>query len=85
MATVPKPPRERKALTQNFQTRLGEPPPAAAAPRNLSAPASAELKDMNFKVDPDFHTEFKIEATKRGMKMNEFLKVIYLAYMQSNR
>jgi hypothetical protein len=77
-------PRLRRALRQNFQGEVGR-PIQTDAPADPPAPISypsVELKDMNFKVDPNFHQEFKIEATKRGMKMNEFLRHIYQSFMQ---
>ena len=33
----------------------------------------ATYADLNFKVAPDFHMRFKLEATKRGVSMKELL------------
>ena len=44
---------------------------------------SAELIPMQFKMDPDFATEFRIEAAKRRMKYNELLKAAFKHYVEA--
>jgi hypothetical protein len=39
-----------------------------------AAVSAGETQDLNFKVDPDFHKRFKIEAVKRGLSMREMLE-----------
>lgn len=52
--------------------RFGIAPPTAAETDNLADGAKV-LKDLNFKVPPEFHTEFKSAAFLNGLKMNELL------------
>lgn len=48
---------------------------------NNAAKASEErLKDLNFKVNEDFHVEFKITATKRKMSMKDLLEACFEAW-----
>ena len=42
---------------------------------------SAELIPMQFKMDPEFATEFRVEAAKRRMKYNELLKAAFKHYV----
>lgn len=65
-------------------SRLAPPPIPAEAPNNLNQPNSegaAALQDMNFKVKSSFHTEFKSEATIRGLSMKEFLEACFHCYL----
>lgn len=41
-------------------------------------------KDMNFKVPPFFHREFKIYAAKCGMMMNELLFACFDYYVKNH-
>lgn len=81
MARIGKPP-----LRRALQGRLSEiaPPAPVEAPSNLVERPSAGLKDLNFKVDPQFHQQFKLEATARGMSMVELLKAAFWLYVQNN-
>jgi hypothetical protein len=42
---------------------------------------SADLIPMQFRMDPTFATEFRVEAAKRGMKYNELLKAAFKHYV----
>lgn len=41
---------------------------------NTSKPSSSDLVALNFKVDSEFHKEFKMFAAMHGMSMVELLK-----------
>jgi hypothetical protein len=41
------------------------------------------LIPMQFKMDPEFATEFRVEAAKRRMKYNELLKAAFKHYVQA--
>ncbi len=49
----------------------------------LSRVPSAALIPMQFRMDPDFATEFRVEAAKRRMKYNELLKAAFKHYVQA--
>lgn len=38
---------------------------------------SAELVPMQFRMEPEFAKEFKLEAVHRGLKLNELLKACF--------
>jgi hypothetical protein len=44
---------------------------------------SAELIPMQFRMDPEFATEFRVEAAKRRMKYNELLKAAFKHYVEA--
>jgi hypothetical protein len=44
----------------------------------------ADLKDLNFKVDPEFHTKFKSVATIRRLSMKELLEECFQVYLQKH-
>jgi hypothetical protein len=44
---------------------------------------STDLIPMQFKMDPEFATEFRVEAAKRRMKYNELLKAAFKHYVQA--
>lgn len=52
-------------------------------PENSTAPL--KTAGLNFKVTPEFKTEFKIEAARNGMKMNEYLEMIYYFFQQNSQ
>jgi len=83
MSQTPKkldvPPPPRKGRLGIFAPMLNE------ASDNLSKPTdsgSTTFIDMNFKVQPDFHRRFKIEATLRGLSMKELLEASFRAYLE---
>ena len=61
----------------------GKPPVAEEAPvvaNNVKKLESGDLKPLNFKVPPEFHTEFKTFASMHGMKMVELLEHAFELY-----
>jgi hypothetical protein len=46
---------------------------------------SAELIPMQFRMDAEFATEFRVEAAKRRMKYNELLKAAFKHYVEAAR
>jgi len=54
--------------------KKGEAPPSVAVVHNLKKPQSGDLKPLNFKVDPEFHKEFKSFAASHGISMVELLR-----------
>ncbi|AGC36197.1 hypothetical protein B7L88_gp091 [Rhizobium phage RHEph10] len=44
-----------------------------------------KLRDLNFKVDPEFHTRFKMTATAAGLSMKELLEQCFDAWTASRR
>jgi hypothetical protein len=52
----------------------GEAPPPIAVVHNLKKPQSGELKPLNFKVDPEFHLEFKSYAASHCITMVDLLR-----------
>ena len=52
----------------------GEAPSPVAAVHNLKKPQSGALKPLNFKVDPEFHRQFKTFAALHGISMLELLR-----------
>lgn len=75
MAKIP-PPKNKKATK-------GLPPTSSEASKNLTKPSNAELKPMNFKVENEFHKEFKGYAVDNDMSMVELLKEAF-NYYKSN-
>jgi hypothetical protein len=69
MAKPPPPP----ARTLPVANGKGEAPPAIAVVHNLKKPQTGDLKPLNFKVDPEFHREFKAYAASHGISMVELL------------
>ena len=55
-------------------------PTPTLTPDNLSRPA-AGLQDLNFKVENDFHRNFKLVATEKGMSMKELLEASFHAWV----
>lgn len=77
-APVPPPPKRQKPLTQRLQASA---PAPTLAPVNLAQPTAGSM-DMNFKVHPDFHREFKATAAIRGMSMKELLEASFAAWKE---
>ena len=44
---------------------------------------SAELTPMQFRMPPDFANAFRVEATKRGLKYNEFLELCFDTFIKA--
>lgn len=60
--------------------------PPAPAPRrqvanNMATPNNG-LVDLNFKVAPNLHQKFKIEATMRRMSMKDLLEASFKCYLE---
>jgi len=67
------------------RSRLAQPPLPLHAPDNLSKPTDdGALQDMNFKVKPGFHRQFKLEASARDLSMKDFLEACFLAYTEKH-
>lgn len=66
MANIPAPAKKREGK--------GTPPPLAQTIENLEKTDPSELKPLNFKVDPDFHRNFKTFAAQKQMSMLELLQ-----------
>lgn len=62
----------------------GLPPTSNEASRNLTKPTNAELKPMNFKVENEFHKEFKGYAVDNDMSMVELLKATFDYYKRNH-
>ncbi len=72
---VPPPPsRQRRGI-------IAEIPKPDQSENNLSKPNSG-LQDMNFKMDIDFHQEFKMAAVKRKMTMKELLEASFRCWVE---
>ncbi len=74
-AAVPKKPQPMK-----FLGSLGDQPVFTAD--NMEA---VKLRDLNFKVDPEFHTKFKMTATASGKSMKELLEECFEAWVEARR
>jgi len=74
MAKPPPPPSRSRGSDVSAPNRKGEAPSSGAVVHNLKRPQVGELKPLNFKVDPDFHREFKTYAASQGITMLELLK-----------
>lgn len=72
MAKIPKPGR-KTGLVMSADIMPGD---------ALGRPAPGKLQDLNFKVDPDFHYSFKMEAVKRRMSMQELLRASFLEFIE---
>ena len=46
--------------------------------------ASGSVHDLNFKVSPEFHRAFKVQASLRGLSMRELLEVAFNDYVKRN-
>jgi uncharacterized protein YggE len=64
---------EATASTANANGK-GAAPRAVAVVHNLKKPESGDLKPLNFKVDPEFHRQFKSYAASHGISMVELLR-----------
>ncbi|OCP21925.1 MULTISPECIES: hypothetical protein [unclassified Ensifer] len=43
------------------------------------------LRDLNFKVDPEFHARFKMTAAAAGLSMKDLLEEAFHAWIQSRQ
>ena len=73
------PPKKKKAVSTK-----GLPPTSNEASKNLDKPTNTELKPMNFKVENEFHKEFKGFAVDHDMSMVELLKAAFDFYKQNH-
>jgi hypothetical protein len=75
-------------LSDKPPTKTKGPPPrrhgsrdiVVTPPTNLQK-SNSGLQDLNFKVDPGFHTVFKVVATIKGMSMKELLEASFKAWV----
>lgn len=74
MAKPPPPPARAESSEAATMRRKGEAPSPVSVVHNLKKPQSGELKPLNFKVDPEFHREFKLYAASQGISMLELLR-----------
>jgi len=72
MAKPPPPPAKTDSAANTASK--GEAPPPIAVVHNLKKPQSGDLKPLNFKVDPEFHREFKSYAASHGVSMVDLLR-----------
>jgi len=70
MAKPPPPP----AKAGSPANGKGDAPAPIAVVHNLKKPQSGALKPLNFKVDPEFHREFKSYAASHGVSMVDLLR-----------
>lgn len=70
MAKPPPPP----AKAVSTASGKGNAPSPIAVVHNLKKPQSGDLKPLNFKVDPEFHREFKSYAASHGVSMVNLLR-----------
>lgn len=61
--------------------RLPDVPLPAETPNNLSV-GSDGIRDLNFKVSPEFHLRFKTTATMWGMSMKDLLEASFAAWTE---
>lgn len=72
------PPKPKKKNTFGLQVSLEETPTMVAD--NMK---QVKLQDLNFKVDPDFHYEFKNTASRYRLSMKELLEQSYKLWVDS--
>jgi hypothetical protein len=75
-ALVPSPPARRRRLLAAVPDTVVTPPP-----RNMQK-SNSGLQDLNFKVDPNFHTAFKVIAAIEGMPMKDLLEASFSAWVE---
>lgn len=73
-ANVPPPARAQK---HSYLGSIASDQPINLVGNNMKARASDQFSDLNFKVKPDFRTEFKISAAAAGLSMKQLLMVGY--------
>ena len=78
-ANVPTPP----SKSTKSRLMVAAPPPQET-PDNLSKPSDDVLRDLNFKVAPDFHRRFKLTATSWSMSMKDLLEACYQAWVEKH-
>ena len=71
MAKPPPPPAK---VSSGPNIAKGEAPPTAAVVHNLKKLQVGDLKPLNFKVDPEFHRQFKAFAASHGISMVDLLR-----------
>ncbi|MFN2200114.1 MAG: hypothetical protein ACK2UO_02855 [Caldilineaceae bacterium] len=79
MAKPPPPPARAQQPVEapanaNAANGKGAAPAPVAVVHNLKKPESGDLKPLNFKVDPEFHRQFKSYAASHGISMLELLR-----------
>ncbi|MBX4911336.1 hypothetical protein HJA82_28920 [Rhizobium bangladeshense] len=72
-------PKPQSASSMKFLGSLAAEPVEASD--NMKDKA-AILRDLNFKVDPEFHTKFKMTAAAAGKSMKELLEECFDAWVQ---
>lgn len=67
------------------KNKKGLPPTETNQSSNLSKPSSTALKDLNFKVSPEFKKEFKRYALEHDFpSMVELLKTCFQEYKDNH-
>jgi hypothetical protein len=61
----------------------GDEPPTVLHTTAAADDTASGLQDMNFKVPPEFHRRFRMEAARRGLSMKRLLEVIIEEYMKN--
>ena len=73
-----KQPRPKTAVPK--PSRLGAPPPVDQAPANIKE--ARKMKDLNFKVTPELHDQFRTIAFKERIPMAEILRRAFALYKE---
>lgn len=55
-----------------------------AVTAEIGSSASRGAHDLNFKVSPEFHRAFKVQASLRGLSMRELLELSFNEYIKRN-
>lgn len=55
-----------------------------AVTASIGSGASRNAHDLNFKVSPEFHRAFKVQASLRGLSMRELLELSFREYIRRN-
>lgn len=55
-----------------------------AVTAEIGSSASGKAHDLNFKVSPEFHRAFKVQASLRGLSMRELLELAFNDYVKRN-
>ena len=71
MAKVPPPKKPKSAK--------GAPPPTGKIVGNLEKAEPTALVPLNFRVPSEFRRDFKIEAARRDVQMNELVQMAFEA------
>lgn len=65
-------------------SRLAESAPASSAVQDNLSKATDGLQDLNFKVNPGFHRQFKMTASAWGMSMKDLLEASFKKWLEEH-